>query len=118
MCLEEPAVLVWSASCVCGHFLLHTLCVESQNTTLQVTYSAILFYGYVGLAGLALYACLRWAFKSEISLAQVWCLFGKFIMLSQEILKASSSACHNALAACRLCPQYLHTCVIHLHPPL
>ena len=108
----------WSLLCTDGHCLLHTLCLESQNITLQVTYSAILFYGYVGLVGLALYACLRWAFKSEISLAQVWCLFGKFMMLSQKSLKKSSPASHSALAACRLCPQYLHTCIIHLHPPL
>ncbi len=44
---------------------------------LQVGYSAILFYGYVGLIGLMLYACLRWWFKSKVSLAQVWCIYGK-----------------------------------------
>ena len=43
----------------------------------QVGYSAILFYGYVGLVGLMLYACLRWWFKSKVSLAQVWCIYGR-----------------------------------------
>lgn len=42
----------------------------------KVGYSAILFYGYVGLIGLMLYACLRWWFKSKISLPQVWCIYG------------------------------------------
>jgi hypothetical protein len=42
----------------------------------KVSYSAILFYGYVGIIGLLLYACLRWWFKSNVSLAQVWCIYG------------------------------------------
>ena len=43
---------------------------------MQVGYSAILFYGYVGIIGIMLYACLRWWFKSKVSLAQVWCIYG------------------------------------------
>lgn len=34
-----------------------------------------LFYGYVSIVGLALWGALRW-FKSNISLAQVWCAYG------------------------------------------
>lgn len=34
-----------------------------------------LFYGYVGVVGLALWAILRW-FQSRMSLAQVWCAYG------------------------------------------
>ena len=53
--------------------------------SVQVGYSAVLFYGYVGLVGLMLYACLRWWFKSKVSLAQVWCIYGRptnFLLLS------------------------------------
>ncbi len=39
-------------------------------------YSAIVFYGYVGVIGLALWAMLKWWFKSEVALAQVWCIYG------------------------------------------
>ena len=42
----------------------------------QVGYSAIVFYGYVGVIGLALWAMLKWWFKSEVGLAQVWCIYG------------------------------------------
>lgn len=42
----------------------------------QVGYSAIVFYGYVGVIGLALWAMLKWWFKSEVALAQVWCIYG------------------------------------------
>jgi len=42
----------------------------------QVGYSAILFYGYVGVVGLALFAALKWWFKAEVGLAQVWCTYG------------------------------------------
>lgn len=34
-----------------------------------------LFYGYVGVVGLALYLLLRW-YKASIGLAQVWCAYG------------------------------------------
>ena len=43
----------------------------------QVGYSAILFYGYVGVIGLLLFMVLKWAFKSDIGLAQVWCTYGE-----------------------------------------
>lgn len=42
----------------------------------QVGYSALLFYGYVGVIGLALFAALKWWFKAEVGLAQVWCTYG------------------------------------------
>lgn len=42
----------------------------------QVGYSAILFYGYVGVIGLALFAALKWWFKAEVGLSQVWCTYG------------------------------------------
>ena len=42
----------------------------------QVGYSAIVFYGYVGVIGLALWAMLKWWFKSDVGLAQVWCIYG------------------------------------------
>lgn len=34
-----------------------------------------IFYGYVGVIGLAIYLVLRW-FKAGISLASVWCIYG------------------------------------------
>ena len=40
-----------------------------------MSYSAILFYGYVGVVGLALWALLKY-FKSAVSLAQIWCTYG------------------------------------------
>lgn len=39
-------------------------------------YSALLFYGYVGVIGLALFAALKWWFRAEVGLAQVWCTYG------------------------------------------
>ncbi|KAK9828091.1 hypothetical protein WJX81_002457 [Elliptochloris bilobata] len=42
----------------------------------KVGYSAILFYGYVGVIGLALFAALKWWFKADVGLAQVWCTYG------------------------------------------
>lgn len=38
--------------------------------------SFALFYGYVGLVGLALYLVLRW-FKAGVPLASVWCVYGE-----------------------------------------
>ena len=35
-----------------------------------------MFYGYVGVIGLALWAMLKWWFKSGVALAQVWCIYG------------------------------------------
>jgi hypothetical protein len=42
----------------------------------QVTYSAILFYGYVGVVGLLVYLALRF-YKAGVSLSQVWCTYGE-----------------------------------------
>lgn len=41
----------------------------------QVSYSAVLYYGYVGVVGLAVWGVLKY-FKSAVSLAQVWCIYG------------------------------------------
>uniref|UniRef100_A0A383WDJ0 Protein YIP n=1 Tax=Tetradesmus obliquus TaxID=3088 RepID=A0A383WDJ0_TETOB len=41
----------------------------------KMSFSALLFYGYVFGLGLALYFALRW-FKSEIKLSNVWCIYG------------------------------------------
>ena len=46
----------------------------------QVGYSAIVFYGYVGVIGLTLWAMLKWWFKSDVALAQVWCIYGAPIL--------------------------------------
>lgn len=55
-------------------------CLESEEgplgDLLQVGYSAIVFYGYVGLIGLGLWAMLKWWFSSDVNLAQVWCIYG------------------------------------------
>ena len=76
--------------------LLNTCCT-------QVGYSAILFYGYVGVLGLLLYACLRWWFKSKVSLPQVWCIYGKHLC---------SKLLHSQLSqACLLWPQIEHRSV-------
>lgn len=34
-----------------------------------------IFYGYLGIVGLALWLVLRW-FKAGVSLASVWCTYG------------------------------------------
>ena len=49
---------------------------EGEVCGWQVGYSALLFYGYVGVIGLALFAALKWWFKAEVGLAQVWCTYG------------------------------------------
>lgn len=43
----------------------------------KVTYAGILFYGYVGVIGFAIWATLRW-FKAPTSLAQIWCVYGTY----------------------------------------
>ena len=53
------------------HWQCHRLVGASQ-----VGYSAVVFYGYVGLIGLALWAMMKWWFKSDVSLPQVWCTYG------------------------------------------
>lgn len=35
-----------------------------------------LFYGYVGVIGMALWILLRWGFKAGVTLAEVWCAYG------------------------------------------
>ncbi|KAK9855490.1 hypothetical protein WJX84_002115 [Apatococcus fuscideae] len=42
----------------------------------KVLYSAILFFGYVWILGAILFVALKFVFKSEISLPQVWCTYG------------------------------------------
>lgn len=46
-----------------------------SNFSLQVSYSAVLYYGYIGVIGAAVWAVLKY-FKSAISLAQIWCTYG------------------------------------------
>ncbi len=50
-------------------------------------YSAILFYGYVGVVGLALFAALKWWFKAEVGLAQVWCTYGAFPRAAHALVR-------------------------------
>ncbi len=65
----------------------------------QIGYSAIIFYGYVGLVGFALYAFLRY-FKSDIKLATVWCIYGE--RLSRHKAQcACLQCCIAGLAAAR-----------------
>eukprot|EP00879_Flechtneria_rotunda_P032283 GHRR01035463.1.p1 GENE.GHRR01035463.1~~GHRR01035463.1.p1 ORF type:complete len:127 (+),score=37.13 GHRR01035463.1:389-769(+) len=40
-----------------------------------MSFSALMFYGYVFALGLVLYFALRW-FRSEIKLVNVWCIYG------------------------------------------
>ena len=40
-----------------------------------MSYSAILYYGYIGAIGFAVWAVLKY-FKSGIALAQIWCTYG------------------------------------------
>ena len=67
----------------------------------QVGYSAIVFYGYVGVIGLALWAMLKWWFKSEVGLAQVWCIYGachQGIKAAMASATPAHPACAEALA--------------------
>jgi hypothetical protein len=41
----------------------------------KMSYSALIFYGYIFLLGMGLYFALRW-FKSSIQLVNVWCIYG------------------------------------------
>ena len=53
---------------------------HAQHTlhgVLQVLYSAILFFGYVWILGAILFVLLKFVFKSEVSLPQIWCTYGE-----------------------------------------
>ena len=52
---------------------------STEAFTVQVGYSAILFYGYVGVIGFILFAVMRWGFKSETTLVQTWCAYGEHL---------------------------------------
>ena len=68
---------------VCPHARVLLCCkAHVQSSCLQVSYSAILFYGYVGVIGLAVWSALRY-FKSSVSLSQIWCTYGA-LMLHNE----------------------------------
>jgi hypothetical protein len=41
----------------------------------KMSFSALLFYGYVFLFSMGLFMALRW-FRSEIKLVNVWCIYG------------------------------------------
>lgn len=59
-------------------------------------YSAIVFYGYVGVIGLTLWAMLKWWFKSDVALAQVWCIYGApSTPLSPVFLSSSAGHCQS-----------------------
>lgn len=62
----------------------------------QVGGSFGIFYGYVGVIGLAIYLVLRW-FKAGISLASVWCIYGGLglggVSLRSALLLCSLPAC-------------------------
>lgn len=45
---------------------------------MQVSYSAVLYYGYIGVIGVAVWAVLKY-FKSGVSLAQIWCTYGECV---------------------------------------
>lgn len=49
--------------------------LQWYNDYAKVSYSALLFYGYVFALGFALWFALRW-FRSEMRLANVWCVYG------------------------------------------
>jgi len=70
----------------------------------QVGYSAILFYGYVGVVGLALFAALKWWFKAEVGLAQVWCTYGARppggARLHRARFDLAQNACGSAISIC------------------
>lgn len=84
--LPNAMPLVTKGRCLC-RFALATFSIihtcQQLNTDLcctttcmlQMSYSALLFYGYVFLLGLVLYFALRW-FRSEIKLVNVWCIYG------------------------------------------
>lgn len=45
------------------------------NDYAKMSYSALMYYGYVFVLTLGLYFALKW-FKSEIQLVNVWCIYG------------------------------------------
>jgi hypothetical protein len=49
--------------------------LQWYNDYAKVSYSALLFYGYVFALGFGLWFALRW-FRSEMRLANVWCVYG------------------------------------------
>ena len=60
---------------------------------LQVSYSAVLYYGYIGVIGVAVWAVLKY-FKSGVSLPQVWCTYGAAARASHLIqIRRSTIAC-------------------------
>lgn len=65
----------------------------------KVTYAGILFYGYVGVIGFAIWATLRW-FKAPTSLAQIWCVYGT--------LAATLRGARSLSTRCRLRHGHLH----------
>ena len=66
----------------------------------QVGYSAVVFYGYVGLIGLALWAMLKWWFKSDVSLPQVWCTYGAPAARHRLAGEAAMLLLHHTEARC------------------
>ena len=77
--------------------------LDSCAMLAQVGYSAIVFYGYVGVIGLALWAMMKWWFKSEVGLAQVWCIYGARHEGTQSALASANPAHHisSGIGSCR-----------------
>ena len=67
----------------------------------KVTYAGILFYGYVGAIGFAIWATLRW-FKAPTSLAQIWCVYGTCIFTISSVIETCFCA------PCRVRHGHLH----------
>ena len=66
-----------------------------------MSYSAILFYGYVGVIGLAVWSALRY-FKSSVSLSQIWCTYGANGLLPWR-LRMVISLIHTSGATTHMC---------------
>ena len=82
---------------------------------MQVGYSAIVFYGYVGVIGLALWAMLKWWFKSEVGLAQVWCIYGERHAWHLSDPQAAAGSCmrqSTVLPTCMACNMCLDNPVL------
>ena len=69
----QTSMVTWTTI---WHWILRIMAV-------QVGYSAILFYGYVGIIGFAMFAVLRWGFKSQTTLVQTWCAYGEVLYSAQ-----------------------------------
>ena len=75
-----------------------------------------IFYGYVGVIGLAIYAVLRW-FQANVSLAAVWCTYGGWAGWAGWTVGNCLVYCGACLVCCRACQPtvlLLHCCTAAL----